>query len=370
MFFQLVFWVFIGATAVQLAFWLLVFSRLAWRRIPEENGTEEEPSVSVIICARNEAENLKKNLPRILNQNYRSFEVVVVNDGSTDETANILLEFNIKHSNLHTVATNDKPAHMVGKKYALAKGIDTAKHDVLLVTDADCQPLDNGWIRQMQGAIRGAKTIGLGYSPYEKRPGFLNRYIRFETVYTAVQYFSFALIGMPYMGVGRNLIYRKHLFQQVNGFQKHAHIASGDDDLFINAVATPQNVAIVLNPASFVVSTPKLDWQSYAKQKTRHYTTGKHYRPTHQLMLGALSLSHFLHYFGGIVLILKISTMFASIFLIGLRILILMYFYRLILKKLHAQDILPWIPLMDIIMLGHYLVFTPSLLTGKTNSWK
>ena len=271
---------------------------------------------------------------------------------------------------MHIVTIDDKPAEMVGKKYALAKGIDTAKHDVLLLTDADCYPCHENWLREMRSVIKDPVEIGLGYSPYRRKPGWLNRWIRFETVYTAIQYLSFALHGMPYMGVGRNLIYRKRLFRLVGGFQQHAHIASGDDDLFITAAATHQNVAIVLQPSSFVVSTPKLSWRDYYRQKSRHYTTGKHYRPLHQLMLGALSLTHFLHYFGGIVLILKISTMFVSILFIGLRMLVLLYFYRLILKKLHEKDLWPWIPIMDIILVGHYLVFAPALLTGKTNSWK
>lgn len=327
------------------------------------------PPISIIICARNEAENLKKNLPRILNQNYRSFEVIVVNDQSEDETENILLNFNIKYPILRVCKVMHKPLDQPGKKYALARGIEVAKNDILLLTDADCFPHSEDWLREMQQIIREPVAIGLGYSPYLKHPGWLNRFIRFETVYTATQYFSFALAGYPYMGVGRNLIYKKSLFRQSDGFRRHRHIASGDDDLFVSAVATRENTGIVIKQSAFTYSEPASDWSAYYRQKARHYTTGKYYHPLHQMLLSLLALSHFLHYFGGIVLILKISTMFVGLLYIA-RLSVIIIVYRSVLKKFHEEDLLPWIPVLDVSLVIYYMLFAHTLFTGNTHKWK
>ena len=285
MFSQLLLIVYVLATLVQLIFWIFLFSKLAFFQ-EQENNTEKniesaERPVSIIICARNEAKNLEKNLPRILNQNYRSYEVIVVNDNSTDQTQNILLKFHIKNPILQSLDITNKPKGS-GKKPALAAGIRAARHDVLLFTDADCQPTSKNWLREMQELIKDKVEIGLGYGPYFSEKGFLNKFIRFETIFTAIQYFSFALAGHPYMGVGRNLIYKKRLFEDAGGFDKHAHLLSGDDDLFINEVATTDNIGILTKKNSFVYSAPKKSWKAYFRQKTRHLSTGKHYKFKHR----------------------------------------------------------------------------------------
>ena len=238
---------FIACTVIQLAFWWGLFSKLAYYKNSTESGQSaaksgdiEQKPVSIIICARNEAENLAKFLPRILSQNYRLYEVIVVNDNSDDTTGEVLIQHTINCPYLRIINIHNKYEFdsQVGKKKVLAEGIDAARHNVLLLTDADCEVASENWLRKMQGSLQGDKQIVLGYSPYFRYPGCLNLFIRFETVYTAVQYFSFALAKMPYMGVGRNLAYQKHLYELAGGFKQHEHIASGDDDLFINQVST------------------------------------------------------------------------------------------------------------------------------------
>ncbi|MEM8906944.1 MAG: glycosyltransferase [Bacteroidota bacterium] len=363
--------IFVFATGIQLLFWIFIFSRLAFYRQPIKRSTgrqSAEPPVSIIICARNEAQNLEKNLPRILNQNYRSYEVIVVNDNSTDETANILLKFHIKYPILQLLNVSDKPKGS-GKKPALALGIQAAKHDVLLFTDADCQPASKNWLREMQELIRDRVEIGLGYGPYFSERGFLNKFIRFETIFTAIQYFSFALAGYPYMGVGRNLIYKKRLFEAAGGFDKHAHLLSGDDDLLVNEVANRNNVRISLNQGTFVYSTPKKSWKAYYRQKARHLSTGKHYKLQHQVLLGLVSTSHFFHYLGGIALvILKTSTIFVFLLYV-VRVLVVLLICERILRKLEDPTLFKWIPLLDAVYVWFYLVFALPLLTGKINRW-
>ncbi|MFK8101357.1 MAG: glycosyltransferase, partial [Saprospiraceae bacterium] len=347
------------------------FARLAFFKIPTSHtkSTKEPPTVSIVICAKNEAKNLSQNLPRILNQNYHSFEVIVVNDDSTDETANILLDFQIKKPNLRIIKNYNKLNNNIGKKTALAKGIAAAKNEVLLLTDADCYPNSLEWLSEMQALLNDAKAIGLGYSPYRYYPGMLNRLIRFETVYTAIQYFSFALAKLPYMGVGRNLIYKKQLFQQVDGFQAHRHVVSGDDDLFINQVANKNNTAITILPKTFMYSEPKRSWRAYYRQKTRHFTTGIHYKFVHKSLLAVLAISHFFHYTGGIILLLaKFSTIFVFLIYV-VRMVIILIIYAAILKRFQERNLLLWIPFLDVAYLAYYIIFAPVSLIGKTDSW-
>ena len=323
--------------------------------------------MSVIICARNEAENLKKNLRHFLNQKYRSFEVVVVNDNSTDCTRKVVLDSMAKWPNLRLVDIEyDTPP---GKKAALAKGIEAARGNYFLLSDADCRPESNEWIAVMSAHINTILQIGLGFSPYYRDKGLLNLFIRYEAAYTAVQYFSLALWGMPYMGVGRNLMYSRFLYEQAGGFDKHAHIASGDDDLFVNAAAVPANTTIVLDPRSFVYSLPEKTFRGYYKQKERHLSTGRKYRPFHQFVLGALSASHFLHYAAGAAcLALGVAVPWVTAaaalrwILLGLR-------WRRILNLLKQPDILRWVWWLDFLYLGYYLALAPALFAGKKNRW-
>ena len=380
--------IFFGATICQLAYWFFVFSKLAFYKLDKkENAQESTPSVlgsdlppiSVVICARNEAANLRKNLPIILNQEYASFEVIVVNDASTDETSEILNGFLLKYQHLRTITIVNKK--IIGKKGALAAGIEAAKYEWLLLTDADCYPLlprstrsnkypfgNKNWIL---GMIKGvdAKEIGLGYAPYEKRDGFLNIFIRYETAWTAIQYMGFALAGEPYMGVGRNMIYMKKLYQKVGGFQKHAHIASGDDDLFINSVISRKNFSIILNPETFMLSEPQTRWNAYFTQKSRHFSTATSYTLKHKMMLGTLSASHFFYFVTAFSLLaLKISTIFVLLGLV-VRTLVMWFFYGKILRRFHEHNLILWIPVLDVVYVFFYLFFLPALMI-KTRKWR
>lgn len=358
------------ATVIQLCFWIFIFSRLSFLKQVDHSQENHEPPVSVILCAHNEAQNLAANLSRILNQNYRSFEVIVVDDNSDDTTQNILLKYHIEYPNLRSLKVVDKPAGS-GKKFALSKGIEAAQHEVLLLTDADCIPDSLDWISEMVKPLNGSVRFVLGYAPYFKAKGYLNKFIRFETAHTAIQYFSFALAGMPYMGVGRNLVYRKSIYEKAGGFSKHFHLLSGDDDLLVNEMATAENVGITLKKESFVYSTPKESWKALYRQKARHLTTGKHYKMKHRILLGLYSLSHFLHYAAGIALIiLNFSTIFAAGIIYLMRISVVILLCSPILRTLKERSLLKWYPILDASFVFYYLVFSPNLLKGNTDQWK
>ena len=361
---------FVLATVIQLCYWLFIFSKLAFFKSKENSPKKKEIPVSIVICARNEASNLENNLRRILNQNYRSYEVIVVDDNSNDTTYNILLKYHIEYPNLCPLKVVKKPEGS-GKKFALSKGIEAAKNNVLLLTDADCIPDSPNWISDMVQPLNDSVNIVLGYAPYFEAKGFLNKLIRYETTLAAMQYFSFALMGQPYMGVGRNLVYNKSLYQKVGGFKKHDHLLSGDDDLFVNEIATSENVGIVIKKSSFVYSAAKKSWKAFYRQKARHLTTGKHYKLKHKIILGLYSLSHFLHYSAGIALIiLDFSTIFAVGIIYLMRISVVLLLCRPILKKLQDKSLLKWYPILDASFVLYYLIFSPNLTKGNTDQWK
>ena len=169
---------------------------------------------------------------------------------------------------------------------------------MLLLTDADCVPATEHWLYKMQDAFSNGVEVVLGYGAYKKTKGFLNKVIRFETFHTALQYFGYALAGKPYMGVGRNLAYRRDVFLRNKGFSSINHIPSGDDDLFINQVANKKNTTVVLDPDAFTLSLPKETWKEWMQQKRRHYSTGKFYKASHKFLLGLYTFS-FTQFFHG-----------------------------------------------------------------------
>lgn len=255
-------------------------------------ATDSAFSVSVIVCAKNEADNLRQHIPHILSQDYKNFELILVNDNSSDDTLDVMHQFEKLDDKVVVVDVEGNEAFWGSKKYALTLGIKKARHNRLLFTDADCKPAGKDWIREMTSGLNNDKQIVLGYGGYSSSPGFLNRLIRYETVMTAMQYFSMALHGKPYMGVGRNLAYTSNIFYENKGFIGHMDVKSGDDDLFVNEAASRDNVVIQTIPSSFTYSEPKKTWKSWIRQKRRHYTTSKHYKLSHKVFLGTFYLSN------------------------------------------------------------------------------
>ncbi|MCZ2141175.1 MAG: glycosyltransferase [Bacteroidia bacterium] len=282
-------------TLILLVYYFFVFGKLAFHKPSGSLQSNYEP-VSVIIAARNELENLQKNLIAILEQDYPDFEVIVVNDCSWDGSQAWLEELQKTYTHLKVSQLIEQEKYPTGKKFALTIGIKASKYNLLLFTDADCEPTSNQWIKLMQSKFNPNKEIVLGFSPYRRQKGFLNRFIRFETLITAQFYLSMALSGNAFMGVGRNLAYRKELFFKYKGFATHQHILSGDDDLFVNETATPNNVTIQIDPASFIYTEAKKTYSAWSKQKSRHMSTGKYYKAKHKRVLGCFYATMFLFY--------------------------------------------------------------------------
>ena len=342
--------------------------RLAFYKAKPKASSQTHP-VSVIVCARDEAANLAKNLPGTLIQQYRTtHEVIVVDDNSYDDSKYLLEEFQKEYKQLHVVLLKQEAKFIPGKKFPLSVGIKTAKYEVLLLTDADCVPASEYWMDKMQQVYDEDTEIVLGYGAFHKKKGLLNKLIRWETFHTAMQYFSYALAGTPYMGVGRNLSYRKELFFRHKGFTAHNHIASGDDDLFIKTAATKSNTKISVDPDTFTLSEPSKTFGQWMKQKSRHYSTAKFYKPVHKFLLGLYSLSQFLFYPLLAACLLFYGWQF-SLAVFGIRFLLQAFVYYACMKKLNEKDLYPFFLFFDIWMFFYYLVFSISLVKKPKKGW-
>ena len=288
---------------IQMIYIWGLFSRLAFfNKKKYEQGEAKFEPVSVIVCAKDAYEYLCDLVPKILSQDYPDFELVIVNDCSTDETTDYLKELVRQRPDVNIVSLTQSLNFFHGKKFPLSMGIKSAKHDLMLLTDADCLPENDQWIKSMVGAYRDNTEVVLGYGPYFKRKGLLNKLIRFDTLYTAIQYLSMALSGHPYMGVGRNLSYRRELFYRNKGFTSHYSIPSGDDDIFISQVSNKRNTRVNIDPKCRIESEPKHTFGSWIRQKRRHYSTANMYKKSTNITLGVLLLSRLVYYTTLIVL--------------------------------------------------------------------
>lgn len=362
---------------LQIAFWVqlyyitLVNSRLSKFKIAEEEGeVSVKRPVSVIICARNEERNLTKNLQLILEQDYSDFEVIVVNDCSGDDSHMVLRGLTSLYSHLKIVTINEHERFKHGKKFAVTMGIKAASKEYLLFTDADCEPSSSTWIDKMQKHFQNKTEIVLGYSPYKKDTSFLNKIIRFETFITAINYFSFALSGKPYMGVGRNMAYTKSLFFRGKGFASHMHIPSGDDDLFVNQNANPYNVAIEIHPDTHVWSEPKGTFSAYFTQKVRHMGAGKAYKAEHKRMLSFQAGSALLFYTTLIALLFLNAQWWMLLSFYLIRLVTQLFVFYPVMKKLDCKDLIWWVPVLDFIFNFYILVLSIISLFKKKVKWK
>ncbi len=366
---ELLFYSLIAVTVIQLFYYLYFFSRVAFYKIKSKEKSQQHP-VSVVVCARDEDENLARNLPGLLVQDYSStYEVTVINDNSEDDTKYILQELKKTFKDRLQVVELTQEAKLIsGKKYPLSIGIKEANHEVLLLTDADCVPSSEHWVYKMQNAYTDEKEIVLGYGAYHKTKGLLNKLIRFETFHSAIQYLSYALAGIPYMGVGRNLSYKKNLFMRSKGFSSINHIPGGDDDLFINKVATKNNTAVLIDKEAMTYSIPKKTFGAWLRQKTRHYSTSKFYKPIHKFLLGLYSITQFVFYPILITTIIFYNWQLALIVFTA-RLLVQGVIFYFSMKKLNEQDLWIWFLFFDLWMFFYYILFAPALFRKTRNEW-
>jgi len=330
-------------------------------------GTFNSP-ISIIICAKDEEENLRNNLPKILNQKCFNFEVIVVNDQSIDKTSFLLEELKKSYSNLVVVTIDDHVNQKIGKKFALTLGIKTAKHEHLLLTDADCLPNSINWAKQMSSNFNTSEIV-LGYGGYKKKKGLLNKFIRFDTFNVAQQYLSFALAEQTYMGVGRNIAYKKSLFFDNKGFASHIYIPSGDDDLFIQEIAPKSTVSIEVSEDTHTTSEVIQSWREWTYQKRRHISTAPFYKTKFKVFLTLYPYAQLLFWISIILLFVIKSPLYFILSLVGLKLLSSYLVNYTPMKKLNVLD-LYWIhPLYEIFYLLIQGFFVLLNAINKPKNW-
>jgi glycosyltransferase involved in cell wall biosynthesis len=358
------------AAAIQLFYYLFFYLSVNFNKVAETTSTRHP--VSVIICARNEAENLKKFLPSVLEQDYPDFEVIVVNDCSEDNSYVILGEYLLKYPHLRISTVNKDPKFAHSKKFAQFIGIKAAKNEILLFTDADCQPVSKKWLEGITSHFTDKVSFVLGYGGYFSGKGLLNKYIRGESVIIAMQYLGMAIRGIPYMGVGRNLAYRKSVFFENKGFGPHNHVLSGDDDLLVNSVATGKNTAVEYNNDTHTRSVPSSGSEEWLTQKKRHLSTARYYKLRDKFLLITEPFSRVLFY---ATFITALSCLFLWQWVLAiftLRLIIQIVVFNLVSKKLNESGLLVYLLFFDIFspLINGVIYLSNSRSRSDKNKWK
>lgn len=285
---------------IQLIYYFGLYNRMHTRNMADRKGelhfTNELQPISVVICARNESQNLRRFLPSILEQDYPNFEVVVINDGSTDESEEILSAFEEKYPHLYHSFTPESARYISRKKLSLTLGIKASKHDWLVFTEANCQPVSNQWLRLIARNFTPRTQIVLGYNGYERGKGWEHKRIAFDSLFTSLRYIGFALAGKPYMGIGRNLAYRKELFFQKKGYSTHLNLQRGEDDLFVNQIITEDNVRVETDKNSVIRMRPIERYKDWKEEKMSYLATSSYFRGAQRYLLGFETCSRLLFY--------------------------------------------------------------------------
>lgn len=346
LFLSVIFLVFLSTAFIQLFYYLWFYLAVHLFKPPAKTGNPLP--VSVIICARNEAENLDNFLPSILEQKYPEYEVIVVNDCSEDSSYDILGKYLMKYPHLKVSTINKDPKFTHNKKLAQFIGIKAAKYEILLFTDADCRPESDKWLNAMASNFDDETTFVLGYGGYLNKRGFINRFIRYDSMTIAMQYLGMAIRGIPYMGVGRNLAYRRSLFFANKGYGPHNQLASGDDDLIVNANATSENTKAEFSISAHTRSIPASGLKEFVNQKKRHFTTAPHYKFRDKLLLMIEPFTRVIFY-SSLILLLSFTWLWPfvlAVFVVRLIVQLIVFF--LISKKLNESGIILFSLFFDI----------------------
>lgn len=361
----------VGTISIQLLFLLGPFYRLL-RHQPLKNGVLSPPPVSIVICARNELNNLKTLLPQLLKQSYPSFEIIIVNDRSNDGSKKWLIDYTKHHaeSAINIIDLKEKPKDWNGKKFALTTGIKAASHEWILLTDADCLPKTKNWIAEMANLTSKENELILGTSFYTRKKSFLNAFIQYETFQTAIQYLSSATYGSAYMGVGRNMMYSKDLFINSSQYLDTHEITGGDDDLFVSEVANKNNTQICISAEGQTISIPPEKFSDWFSQKIRHLGVSRHYNLKTKLISGLFHTSWLFYYMLIITSLLNQNLFLITLIAISLRTIAIFYIFGQLWKKLNGQTPYHLILLMDLIYPFYIWLMGPIAMLFKKVKWR
>jgi glycosyltransferase involved in cell wall biosynthesis len=338
---------------------------------PKQYAPERLPKVSIVICAKNEEENLRQNLKIVLIQNYPNFEVIVVNDQSVDKTAEVVQHYCDRNENVRLInIKGDITKPLPGKKFPLKVGVQAASNEIIVVTDADCKPANTSWLKHLVAEFLRETDFVLGYAPFTAESTFLNKLIRYDNVLTAMQYLSYAVAGIPYMGVGRNMAFKKNQYLEWEEKEKTKKILSGDDDLFVNAKATKAATEIAINKYSFIYSAAKNTYSDWLNQKARHAETGFHYKRSHMLLLSLFALSNLLYYVWPLMSFIDLSVYYYILPLFTSMLFIKFMMHARVASKLNNDDLIPYVIILDLFFVLNLVALFFKTLFTRTEKWK
>jgi glycosyltransferase involved in cell wall biosynthesis len=366
---EILFYIFLACALIQGVYIVFFYFKLAFGKLKNNQFSGYIP-ISIIVASNNEKENLLKLIPKLLDQNYTDFELIIVDDRSYDDTFDALRELYGNNPKVHILRIEEVHDHTSAKKFALTMGIKAAKNERILFIDADCWPLSSNWLREIAEACSKDTQFVLGYSQYEKEDGFLNLFIRFETLVTAIQYLSFAAQKLPYMGVGRNLSYTKSTFLSAKGFHPYNKLIGGDDDLFVNLHATGANTQIAVIPDAQTRSIPKKTLDEYIHQKKRHLSIGKRYRFSTKLWLSTWHISQIGFWWMFLPVVFMYPNPVLVLAIAGTRLALLLLAYGYIIRKLKDQIPLYFLPVLDLTYTFYYFAIGLVSLRAKNVQWK
>ncbi|MFV0546194.1 MAG: glycosyltransferase [Bacteroides sp.] len=287
-----------GLWIIQLIYYFTCYNRIGKNQTEEiknkKRFSSEQPPLSVVVYARNDAENLRRFLPTVLQQDYPLFEVIVINDASTDDTEIVLEQLQREYPHLYYSFTPDSARYISHKKLALTLGIKASKYNWLVFTETNCEPASPQWLSLLARNFTPGTEVVLGAALYKPTKGFRSRYLSFDTLFTAMRYLGLAHAGKPYMGIGRNLAYRKELFFAQKGYSSHLNLQRGEDDIFINRIATGQNTRIETDSRSVIRIEPLHSIKSWIGEKISYKVTGQYYKGHQRQWLGFETTSRLL----------------------------------------------------------------------------
>lgn len=293
---------------IQVLYLIVVYGKpyRFWAKHQAQNEIQEgeAPGITVIITSHNESEYLQENLETVLQQDYPNFEVIVVNCGSTDETDMVIKRFQQTYSNLYQTFIPANAEDVNLKKLAITIGIKAAKNDILLFTEPYCHPKSARWISSYAHKFAEGNSIVLGYCKIAiPNRLFMRQFILFDNMLHSLKYLSFAIMGKPFMGIGRNMAYRKELFYANKGFSDILNIDGGEDDLFINRIATKQHTSVLLSADSMTETTIVDKLSVWKRLKAKYMQTKKYYHGSANFFLGIETWSKYLFYLASIILL-------------------------------------------------------------------
>ncbi|ETN96840.1 glycosyltransferase [Zhouia amylolytica] len=361
---------FVAVIAIQIFYLLFFFRRFAFHK---ETAAKKEsvPAISIIIFIKNQAEDLKENLPYILSQNYPEFELVLINYDSYDDSLDIMESFADKYPQIKIVNVKNNEAFWGKKKYALTLGIKAAKYNHLVFTEINCKPDSDHWLLEIASKFDSEKTIILGYSAFKKiKKSLLNAFIRFENLVATTHRFSYLLSGIPVSGNGKNLAYHKDEFFNNSGFINHIDISNGEDQLFINQAATSKNTSLIYSKDSFTESISTDSFETWIDHKKSEYALIKKYKSKHRALINIYYTSQLLFIPLAILLIILQYKIPVVIGLILLRWIIVYSIYIPIAKKLEETSLLWALPFYEILLIFfQFLIFISNIISKPTN-WR